>query len=139
MTHLSLQVLDLLLQEVVPLLFVYILSRLVADVGFQILQVNLTVQELHQREQPLLHVFHLQQPHFLFYAERHVRAYEVQGHDVVRDVFDGEGGLVGYFVAHVDIFRHHIPQILHGRTEFTVLLLRLNIVQGFHDTLQIGI
>ena len=64
-THLSLHVLDLLLQEVVALLLVDILTGLVADVGLQVLQVDLAVQNLHQTEEPFLHGLGPQQVHLL--------------------------------------------------------------------------
>ena len=61
--HLCLQVLDLLLQEIVSLLFIDILTSLVSDVGLEVLEVDLTVQDLHHTEQAFLHKFHLQQYH----------------------------------------------------------------------------
>ena len=48
---LGLQILDLLLEEVVALLFVDVLTGLVTDICFQMLEVNLTVDNLHHLEE----------------------------------------------------------------------------------------
>ena len=136
--HLRLQILDLLLEEVVTLLLVDVLTRLVADVGLQVLEVDLTVQDLHHAEQAFLHVFHLQQGHLLLHGERHVRTDEVQGHHVVGDVLHGERCLVRNILADVDILVHHAAEVFNGRLELTVFLLRLDVFQLFHDSFEIG-
>ena len=127
--HLCLQVLDLLLQEVVALLLVDVVARLVADVQFQTLQVHLAVDDAHRVEQSLLEAVHLQQGHLLLDAERHVRADEVQRHDVVGHVLDGKRGLVGYLVAHVDVLRGLVAQVLDARLELHVVHVR-EILRG---------
>ena len=126
------------MQEVVSLLLVDILTGLVADVGLQVLQVDLTVDDLHQVEESLLHQFLLQQLHLFLHREGHVRADEVQGHDIVGDVLDGKRGLVGDFLADLDVFLHLFAQVAGGRLEFTVVFLGLYLLQRAHLELQIG-
>ena len=135
--HLGLQVLDLLLQEVVPLLFVDVVARLVANVQLQRLQVNLAVHDTHGVEQALLDRVQLQQGHLLLDAERHVRADEVQRHHVVADVLDGEGGLFGYLVAHVNVLGRLVAQVLHSGAELYVLMVGLNLGGTLYATYQV--
>ena len=136
--HLGLQVLNLLLQEVVALLLVDVLTSLVSDVGFQVLEVDLAVQNLHQAEQSFFHEFHFQKGHLLLHAERHVRTHEVQGHDIVGDILDGESSLVGNFLTDIDVLGHHVAEVFHRRTELTVFLVRLKVFYRIDDALEIG-
>ena len=94
-SHLSLHVLDLLLEEVVTLLLVDVLTGLVADVSLQVLEVDLAVDQLHDTKQTLFHRLFQQQLHLIVEREGHVRADEVEGHDVVVDILDGKRSLVG--------------------------------------------
>ena len=137
-SHLSLHVLDLLLEEVVALLLVDVLTGLVADIGLQVLKVNLTVDHLHHTEQTLFHCLLQQQLHLLIGREGHVRADEVEGHDIVTDILDGKRGLVGNIVRYVNVLVDHVPQVFHRGLELPVALLRLNIVERINFTLEIG-
>ena len=137
--HLGLQVLNLLLQKVVALLFVKVLTRLVAYIGLQMLQVNLAVQHFHRGKQTLLDGFRLKQRHLLLDAERHVRAGEVQRHHVVVDILYSERRFVGNIIAHVDILVHLLAQVLHRRAEFLVALLGLYLRGLFHVSGQVGL
>ena len=128
----------MLLQEVVALLLVKVFTRLVADVGLQVLQVDFAVQHLHGGKQALLHRLCFQEHHFVLDAERHVRAGEVQRHDVVRDVLHGKRGLVGYLVAHVDVVVHLFAQVLHSGAELLVTFLGAYLGCGLHMSCQVG-
>ena len=119
------------------MLLVNILTGLVADIGFQILKVDLTVDDLHHIEETFLHRLHLQQSDLFLYGERHVRAYEVQCHDIIGDILDGKGGLVGDILTHIDILVDKIAQVVHGCLELTVPFLRIQIRQCFNVTLKI--
>ena len=55
MSHLSLHILDLLLEEVISLLFIDIFTRLVADVGLESLEVDLTIDQFHHSEEALFY------------------------------------------------------------------------------------
>ena len=56
-THLSLHIFNLLLEDVITLLFVDVLTGLVADIGLQVLEVDLTIDDLHHPKESLLDGF----------------------------------------------------------------------------------
>ena len=137
--HLSLQVLNLLLQEVVALLLVDIVACLVADVELQVLQIDLAVDDAHCVEQTLLDGVHHQQLHFLLCREGHVRADEVQRHDVVVHILQGERCLVGNILHQIDVLRHRLAQVVHSSPKLYVMLVGF-LLGSFTDVpLQIGV
>ena len=137
--HLCLQVLDLLLQEVVALLLVNVVASLVADVQLQVLQADFAVYDAQHAEQSLLDAVKAQQGHFLLDGERHVRADEVQGHDVVAHVLNGKRGLFGYLVTHLDVLRRLLAQVLNGRAELHVALVGFVLRSHCHAANQVGL
>ena len=138
-THLSLQVLDLLLQEIVSLLLVNVVTRLVADVEFQVLQVNLAIHDTHGVEQTLLHGVHLQQLHLLLRTEGQVRTDEIQRHDIVGHVLQRKLCLVGNLITHADILAYRLAQVFHCSLELNVALVGLFLRHIGDVALQIGV
>ena len=117
----------MLLKEIVTLLFVQVITCLVADVQLQVLQLDFTVHYAHGVEQALFDVVHLEQFELFLHNEWHVRTNEVQRHDVVGHVVDGKGGFIGQFVVQVNILLNHLTQILGGRLELTVSRVRFRL------------
>ena len=102
--QLLLDVLDLLLKEVFSLLLINLLTRLRADVLFQLQQLAFLVQHLQCAD----YAFHQrvggQHLHLVHDAERHVRANEMQSQHVVLDVVQRILRLVGNLLVQFDVF-----------------------------------
>ena len=139
MSHLSLHILNLLLQEVVALLLVDILTCLVTDFGLKIKQVNLAIHDTHGIEQTLLHGVHLQQLHLFLRTEGQVRADEIQRHDIVCHVFQRKLCFVGNLVTHADVLIYRLAQIFHCSLELNVALVGLFLRHIGDVALQIGV
>ena len=122
----------MLLQEVVLLLLVQVFTGLVANVSLQILKVYFAVQGLHRAKKTLFHGLNTEKLDFLGDGERHIRADEVESHHVVVDVVDGEDGLVGDFLSHINVVVGHLPKVVHGGLPFLVVLVGHQFRSGFH-------
>ena len=137
-THLCLHVLNLLLQEVVALLFINILTSLVTDVSFQILKVDFAIDDFHHIEETFFYRLHLQQLDLFLNREWHVRAYEVQCHDIIGNILDGKGCFVGDVLTYIYILINKIAKVIHSCFELTIPFFRIQIRQCLNITLKIG-
>ena len=111
-----LDVLDLLLQEVLALLFVDVFARLGSNVLTQLQQLYLLVERLQYEDHAIHHRVGLQHLDLIAYAERQVRTDEVQGEYVVLDVVQSKLRLVGDVLVLMDVFNGLVAKVFDSRT-----------------------
>ncbi len=118
-----LDVLDLLLQEVLSLLFIDVVACLRADVLLELEQLHLLVKAFQGLDDTVLERVALEEVDFVGDAEGERGADVVDGQHVVLDVVDGEVGLVGHLFVGIDILRGSVLQVGQSCVVFFVRIV----------------
>ena len=136
-TQLLFDVPDLLLQEVLTLLFIKVLTGTTPDVLLDLLQLELTVHDAQHLDHTLLEVRLLEQFHLLLDGERHTGTDEVQHHQMVVDVLDGKLRLVGNILVLLDVVDTCVAQIGHGGHKLRISVIGNHLGCQMHLTSQV--
>ena len=119
-SYLRLQVLYLLLDEVVALLFIQVVACFLADILFQFLKFQLAIRHLHQSEETFFDVRLSQQVQPVDEIERHVGAEVVDSHHVVFNVVYCIYGLVWNVFVYVNVPIGTFTKVFHCRHKLLV-------------------
>ena len=125
------------MQEVLSLLFIKVFTGTTSDILLDLFELEFTVHDAQHLDDTLLEIRLLEQLHLLFNGKWHAGADEVQHHQMIVDILDGELSLVGDIFVLLDVIDTRITQVGYGCHELGVSIVGNEFRSQMNLTLQV--